>query len=336
MMQQSLTCLCEPVRRTAYLQEGGCSEAISSPRSPQSQAPLRRLFFFIFVASMSLFLFSCAEPVDSDLPDGPQIPSIDSDSNISIVTWNIENFPQLGSRTTDRVELIMDSLDADFYCLQEIQDKGALEDIVDNLNRYSVIISDETSFMHLAIVYKQDSFLPVFTESLFARDDYNFASRPPLLVSFLYEYGGREQTLNIIDVHMKCCNDGVERRHQASAMLNDYLSNKMAWGDSNFVISGDWNDDIYDPDNSGQYSFEAFLDDDNFRFVTDSLAATGAAKDASYPSYGSLIDNILISRSLFDEEKHSTVSTIRLDEVFGDYGSAVSDHRPVVWSFKPQ
>ncbi|MBT4714859.1 MAG: hypothetical protein HOB84_08805 [Candidatus Marinimicrobia bacterium] len=291
----------------------------------------------LIIVPILAFLSTCAEPVDSNLPTGPQIPSIDSDATISIVTWNIENFPQRGTRTTDRVEMIMDSLDADFYCLQEIQDKGALEDIVDQLDQYSVIISDETSFMHLAIVYKQDSFLPVFTENLFASNDYNFAGRPPLLVSFLYEYEGREQILNLIDVHMKCCNDGAERRHQASILLNDYLRNKMAWGDSNFVVPGDWNDAIYDGDDSGQYSFEAFLNDgDNFRFATDSLAATGAAWDASYPSYPSFIDHILISRSLFDEEQHSSISTIRLDEVFGDYSSVVSDHRPVVWSFKPQ
>lgn len=312
------------------------SKAISSPRSPQFLSPHRSLFCHSFVAIILLFLFSCAEPVDSALPTGPQIPSVDDDARISIVTWNIENFPQQGTRTTDRVSLILDSLDADFYCLQEIQDKGALQDIIDQLDRYSVVISDETSFMHLAIVYKQGLFLPIHTENIFAHDDYNFASRPPLLVSFLYEYGGVEHNLNIVDVHMKCCNDGIERRHQASLMLNEYLSNKMAWGDSNFVVSGDWNDDIHDPDNSGQYSFEAFLnDDDHFHFVTDSLASTRAARDFSYPSYGSFIDNILISRSLFDEERISSISTILLDQVFGDYSSVVSDHRPVVWSFKP-
>ena len=80
-------------------------------------------------------MIGCAEPVESDLPTGPQIPSIDSDANISIVTWNIENFPQQGARTTARVELIMDSLDADIYCLQEIQDKAALENIVDQLQK---------------------------------------------------------------------------------------------------------------------------------------------------------------------------------------------------------
>lgn len=311
------------------------SKALSASRHPLFFAHWRGLS--LFTLFMSFLLATCAEPTASEIPIGPQIPSVDSDATVSIVTWNIENFPQLGNRTTGRVEQVMDSLNADFYCLQEIQDKDALQSIVDALDQYSVIISDETSFMHLAIVYKQDSFLPIVTESIYANDDYNFASRPPLLVSFLYNHGSKEQVLNIINVHMKCCNDGVERRHRASQMLHDYLTNKMAWGDSNFVIPGDWNDDIYDVDNSGQYSFEAFLEDtQNFSFVTDSLASTGAARDATYPSYGSFIDNILISRSLFDEERNSTVATLRLDEIFGDYGSAVSDHRPVVWSFKPQ
>jgi len=295
---------------------------------------LRYMFLWLFIL---FFLFTCAEPTDSVIPSGPQIPSVDTDATVSIVTWNIENFPQAGTRTTSRVGQIMDSLNADFYCLQEIQDKGALTDIIDGLEQYDVIISDETSFMHLAIVYKQDSFLPVYQEDLFSRDDYNFASRPPLLVSFLYNQGSRQQVLNLINVHMKCCNDGIERRHQASQMLHDYLLNKMAWGDSNFVVPGDWNDDIHDGDNSGQYSFDAFLqDEDNFVFVTDSLASTGLDRDASYPGYGSFIDNILISKSLFDEERNGSVKTLRLDEVFGDYGTVVSDHRPVVWSFRPQ
>jgi len=281
-------------------------------------------------------LNSCAEPVDSSLPIGPQIPSIDDRASISIVSWNIQEFPQNGIKTIDRVELIMDSLDADFYCLQEIMDKGALQNIVDQLPQYSVVISDETSYMHLAIVYKQDSFLPLLAESLFEHNDYNFASRPPLLVQFAYEQDGLTQVLNLIDVHMKCCSDGVERRHDASTMLHEYLNDKRLAGDSNFVVAGDWNDDIYDNDGSGEYSFEAFLDDPgNFYFVTDSLASTGTASNASYPSYPSFIDNILISRSLFDEYSGSKVQTLRLDIVFGDYSSVVSDHRPVLWYYTP-
>ncbi len=282
------------------------------------------------------FLITCAEPVDSTIPIGPQIPSIDDSASITIITWNIQEFPQNGIRTTDRVELIMDSLDADFYCFQEIMDKGALQDIVEQLPQYSVIISDETSYMNLAIAYKQDSFVALQTESLFANDDYNFASRPPLLVQFAYEQEGVSQVLNLIDLHMKCCNDGIERRHNASIMLHNYLVDRQAAGDSNFVVVGDWNDDIHDSDSSGAYSFEAFLDDpENFYFVTDSLAALGTTSSSSYPSYPSFLDNIMISQSLFDEFTQSEVQTLRLDIVFGDYTSTVSDHRPVLWSFTP-
>ncbi|MEA3286637.1 MAG: hypothetical protein U9Q77_04605, partial [Candidatus Marinimicrobia bacterium] len=218
---------------------------------------IHRFVFTLLIAVSLIVLTTCAQPLEPKLPEPVTetppitISSIDDSARISIVTWNIEHFPQAGSKTTDRVELIMDSLDADFYCLQEIQNKGALGDIVDSLDQYSVIISDETSYLHLAIVYKQDFFLPVFTDNLFEHNDYNFASRPPLLVSFLYEQEGVEQVLNVIDVHMKCCNDGIERRHQASAMLHGYLTTMMAAGDSNFVIPGDWNDDIYDSDESG-------------------------------------------------------------------------------------
>ncbi len=243
------------------------------------------------------------------------------------------------TETTSRIKLIMDSLDADFYCLQEIEEKAPLINLVNDIEKYSVIISNDTWGDHLAIVYKHDSFLPLETTSLFRNDDYNFASRPPLMVSFGFEMEGKQQTLNLIDLHMKCCErepTDVERRHNASQMLYDYLQNARTYGDSNFVVVGDWNDDIHDPDSSGQYAFEAFLENpDSFIFVTDSLAATRSVSNASYPSWNSFLDNILISRSLFDEVIGSTVETLRLDQFFGDYSSVVSDHRPVLWSFTP-
>lgn len=291
---------------------------------------------FLPLVMLAVLLQHCAEPNEPKEDTGPVIPTIDDTASISIITWNIENFPQAGTETIERVELVLDSLDADFYCLQEIKDKNALKRIIDELDQYSVIISDETSFMHLAIVYKQDSFLPIQTTDIHASDDYNYAGRPPLWVNFRYEMNGNQQDLNLINVHMKCCNDGVERRHNASQMLHGYLSNEIAGGDSNFVIPGDWNDDMHDPDSSGAHSFEAFLSDPyNFYFVTDSLAKTRSLRNASYPGFTSLIDNILISRSLFDEFEPSRVRVLRLDEIFPDYSDVLSDHRPVLWSFKP-
>ncbi|MBT3252669.1 MAG: hypothetical protein HN995_02020 [Candidatus Marinimicrobia bacterium] len=299
---------------------------------------IRQILAIILMVWTLGLLVACAEPVDSDLPIGPQIPSIDSDANISIVTWNIENFPQMGNRTTERVELILDSLNADIYCLQEIDNKSDLDEIVDALDQYQVVHSSSDSYVR-SIVFKPSVLLFLGTTEILRSNSYEFAWRPPFLSSFLFSQNGKEQTLNIIDVHLKAFGDqeSIQRRHDACNLLHDYLSDAISLGDSNFVVAGDWNDDIHDTDNSGQYSFEAFLNDNtNFRFTTDSLSATGSVRDASYPSYPSFIDHILISRSLFDEERNSSISTIRLDEVFGDYSSVVSDHRPVAWSFKPQ
>lgn len=298
-------------------------------------------YYKLPLLSVLYFLITCAEPVASKLPDGPQIPAIDDSSMISIITWNIEQFDEsVTANTLDRVQLIMDSLDADFYCLQEIETKSPLINLVSELDRYSVIISDDTRYDHLAIVYKQDLFLPIITQSLFANDDYNYAGRPPLLINFAYISEGQEHYLNLINLHMKCCESepsDLERRHDASQMLYDYLHQMHAWGDSNFVVVGDWNDDIHDTDGSGQYAFQAFLDDPgNYKFVTDSLAATQSVNNATFPSWNSFLDNILISKSLFDENRSSEVRTLRLDEIFGDYSSVVSDHRPVMWSFEPK
>jgi endonuclease/exonuclease/phosphatase family metal-dependent hydrolase len=299
---------------------------------------LKKIHLSWLMATVVMVLYSCAEPVPSDLATGPQIPAIDGESSVSVITWNLKYFPQQSNRSEDRVRLIMDSLDADFYCVQEIFDRPSFDDVVDGLDRYDVIYSNH-DYLALAIVYKHASFLPAQITHLFENDDDNFAGRAPLFVSFLYEQNGKNQIINLINLHMKCCEEkpsDLQRRHDASNMMHDWMTTAMAWGDSNFVVVGDWNDDIYDPDGSGAYAFEALLDDpDNFEFITDSLAATRTAANASYPSWPSFLDNMLVSRSLFDEARQGLVRTLRLDEVFGDYTTVVSDHRPVLWRFVP-
>ena len=78
--------------------------------------------YLLPIVLLVFLLAHCAEPNDPVEDTGPDIPSIDDTSSISIVTWNIKNFPQSGGETVDRVQLVLDSLDADVYCLQEIQD----------------------------------------------------------------------------------------------------------------------------------------------------------------------------------------------------------------------
>lgn len=291
------------------------------------------------LALLGLLLWGCAEPLPPS-PPGPNIPSIDDLTTMSLVTWNIERMDDEFSNTTrTRVRQILDSLDADIYCLQEIERSSELQAIVDELPRYTAIISEDTGWDNLAIIYKHDVVGLLHYESLFVYDDYNFAGRPPQLGTFGFNMQGKDHLLNVINLHMKCCErspSDVERRHNASEMLHTYVTNAMAYNDSNFIMAGDWNDDMHDPDGSGLYAMEAFLEDpDNFLYVTDSLSETGSVQNASFPGWPSFLDHIMISRSLFDEFSQSRTEVLRLDEVFSDYSTHVSDHRPVLWSFTP-
>ena len=68
---------------------------------------------------------------------------------------------------------------------------------------------------------------------------------------------------------MKCCDSGLNRRKNASQMLYDYLSNEIDLGYSNFIVLGDWNDDL--KDNYGEHCFDPFFNDSRFYFVTKDI-----------------------------------------------------------------
>ena len=136
---------------------------------------------------------------------------------------------------------------------------------------------------------------------------------------------------------MKCCNSGLQRRKKASEMLHQYLSKEMDEGYSNFIVLGDWNDDL--KDDLDDHCFNPFLDDDRFFFVTEKIVDD--IYQATYPKepYISFLDHILVTKTLIpgiDEYQHYDVMTIRFDhymDSFSEYERLISDHFPVLLSF---
>ncbi len=297
------------------------------------------LFFALFI-----FISSCAKLIvpddkEKETDDVIIIPHLGGIESLEIMTWNIENFPKSGSRTIDRVAQVLDSIHADIYCLQEITDRNALDQVVAQLDGYRVIHDEDSYMIHLAIVYNSEFVYPTDTTLLFDRDDYYFASRPPLKVDFqslttdsiVYDF-------SVINLHMKCCGEtsDIYRRHEASQLLHDYVVDEIARGDTNILILGDWNDDFTDPDSSGRTSFESLLlDPDVGHYATWNLANSSSNYYDSYPGWPSFIDHIYISNALFNEESNSQVKCLRLDDYFSDYDAILSDHRPVGIIFEP-
>ena len=291
------------------------------------------------IATISLlyFLSACANPIEKEQnkSDGNNslLPDLDLQDGIEIVTWNIENFPKLGQRTIDSVASIITSLNADIYCLQEISNMSMFTDLAEVLDEYSYVASGATEYLNLVVLYKKNQFVVRSESNLFTDNMYEFAYRPPLRIEMTF-MGQNAIDFTLINMHLKCCDNGFNRRVSSSDILYHYLNSSVQAGILNHIVVGDWNDDISDP--YSENSFNIFLDDtENYKYVTYENALSGTNIHDSYPSYPSFIDHIMISKDLFDEFSNGDVQTLRLGDYISGYDEIISDHRPVVWRFTP-
>ncbi|NQV41693.1 MAG: hypothetical protein HQ506_04995 [Candidatus Marinimicrobia bacterium] len=259
------------------------------------------------------------------------VPNFNRDNYLDVVTWNMEWFPKSNDSTITAVAEIMQKVNADIYAVQEIGSLEQFAAMMDLLPTYGFQVTRQSSFFDQAVIYKKSVLAYVGREEPFAHSDYNFAGRPPLRVDFVWEVDGKREPVSIIDLHLKCCGNGLERRKKSVAELHEYLSLGMEMGEENIIVLGDWNDQI---DDVGVIqSFTAFLDDpNNFRFATDRIA--GDVEQASYPTWPSFLDHILIGKGFFDEfENNSTIQTLPVSDWLGsweEYELLISDHRPVL------
>ena len=261
--------------------------------------------------------------------DNWNIPSINTEEGLEIITWNCEFFPTANDSTISALSEAIKDLDADIIAFQEIRKPGWFEKLMQHLPDYDYVLSLQTSFMDLAIIYKNDIFKFKSHSELFVDNDYNFAGRPPLKVNLIHKLSGKE--FSLINLHMKCCDSGLNRRKEASKMLYNYIISDPFTYD-NSIILGDWNDDL--KDKPKEHCFTPFLNDHNFYFVTSEIVDD--ITQATYPKepYVSFLDHILISKKLIGSSSYQ-VSTIPIDEYMGSYETYetyISDHKPVLLS----
>jgi endonuclease/exonuclease/phosphatase family metal-dependent hydrolase len=271
-------------------------------------------------------------------PSPIKVNSEGSANTLEIATWNLEHFPLNGNATIEKLASIIDQLDIDLYAIQEIENTGSFDSLVNSMDGYDGIYSDHTysdgSYQKTGIIFKQDIVTVLSNQLLFTSDGYAFP-RPPLLLHLQADKEGKRFDFYLVVIHLKAFGEteNVERRRAAALALKTYMDEKIAdphETEKDYIIAGDWNDEISDP--SDENAFQIFIDVPNvYRFLTDILA--GDTTNASYPSWGSLIDHILISEDCFSEYNGGTIKTIRLDDQYTEYGDYISDHRPVMAIF---
>ena len=278
----------------------------------------------IILLCFLMVIFSCAKNkvIDSS---GPSI-NIGTDSNLDIITWNIERFPKQGEITVERLLKIIDSMDVDIIAMQEIWGSGASSGF-DNLKNKLDGWGGYRKSSGLAYLYK----IEIVINDIYEINDLNEIIRTPYLLSI--NWNG--QDIYIINNHFKAFggSNNEQQRKTASEKIENYVNENL--GDENIIILGDLNDDLNDEDVN---VFQNFINDStNYKFV-DMDIAYGSSGNWSYPSWPSHLDHILITNELFDEFDNtgSTVQTIHIEDYFeggwSDYVKYVSDHRPVVLS----
>ncbi len=240
---------------------------------------------------------------------------------LTVVTWNVENFPNNGNTTLNLVQDIINNMDADIIALQEMDDITAFNSLANALPGWDGYLYDVRGGIELAYLFKTSEIVELSNLSIIFEVDRDPFPRQPVVVTAKH-ITGLEVTL--INLHLKCCNDGEARRGNASTLLKDYLDANMA--DKAVIVLGDYNDDIL----AGS-PFSNFINDgDNYLF-TDMEIAQGSNTNWSYPSWPSHIDHIMITDELFDN--HLYTETLKLNETVSGYYSNVSDHRPVASTF---
>ena len=268
--------------------------------------------------------------------DNWNFPNLNRNNSIEIITWNCEFFPHANDSTILALAEAVSDFNVDIIAFQELRRTGWFSKLMAYLPEYDFIVSKQASFMDLAIIYKNNMFELTRQIEPFAENDYNFAGRPPLQADLILTEDGKNIPLSVINLHMKCCDSGLERRKKASQMLHEYLDEHYD-EQSNIIVLGDWNDDT--KDSPGEHCFEPFFQDNRFYFTTQEIALDSS--QASYPNepYVSFLDHIMVSEKILPKGSQYDVQAILMGDFMGGYPiyeAYISDHLPVMLSFRLQ
>ncbi len=252
---------------------------------------------------------SCLLPLQSD--------------ELSVVTWNLKFFPTNGNTTLSVLKEMIENMDADVIAVQEINDIGDFNKVIASLCGWEGKIVNLSGSLDIGYIYKTSEIVS-FTPP---KSVVNAASPRPAVETTIVHKNGLKVTL--LNIHLKCCSgsSNVSRRRSASIAIKSYIDENLA--NENVIVLGDFNDDI---DLNLDTPFANFINDTNNYWFADTEISAGNSANWSYPSWPSMIDHILITNELMDNLIET--KTLKLKGCYSKYASDVSDHRPILATFK--
>jgi hypothetical protein len=258
-----------------------------------------------------------------------------NENSLEIATWNLKEFPYAGQATIDTAAILIRDLRFDIIGVNEITDTLAFDSLLVRLPGWAGIYapSYDGAYMKEGILYRTDQIQLSGVETLFWNQTYEFP-RPVLKAYVQAHLPSGYFDFYLLVLHLKAGSEAsdVSRRIAGMTRLKDYLDQYVPIAsDHDWVIIGDYNDNADDPLASN--IFRNFLDDTtHYRLLT--LPLVGNPYWASYPTYNSLIDHILVTIDCLTEYgSGGQTITIRIGDEYPRYSSIISDHRPVMSQF---
>lgn len=257
-----------------------------------------------------------------------------TDTTFEVLTWNLHVF-QDDFRRLDTLAILINDLDIDMVAFQEFSDTIAFYNLMARLPGWDGVFAPYDypgDYLKTAAIWRTDRVVAIYIEQLFVGYQYQFP-RPPIHIYATVTTGQNQFDFHLIDLHLKALSDEESRlrRQAAVLMLKAYLDvNVPNAPDRDWMVVGDWNDELDDPQNENVF-WPLLTDSLDYRFLT--LWMAGIDYWASYPSWPSLLDHIMIVSDANAEYGNGTTITLRLDDEYPNYRNRISDHRPVMSMF---
>jgi len=300
----------------------------------------------ILCASLIVALFGCGDdaaigdasdvgrdaPVDApdvDVPGDSARPPI-PEGALTIGTWNIEQLPKT-LHTIRHVAEIVDEEQIDLLGVQEIVEPEDFDALAAELPGYVNVITFGRTSLRVGFLYREERLEVTEIERLFLDDSWAFP-RAVLKARVLDRETGFDFVFLVLHLKAQIDDESRMRRELAIEALDAWLTAQLAaGGEQDFVVLGDYNDELTDA--SEQNVYGAFLEaPERYHFLT--LAAEEAGGHTYLP-FDAMIDHILITSDALDEYGEGTTEVLELEHRIMYYEARVSDHRPVIARFVP-
>ncbi|RZJ50150.1 MAG: T9SS type A sorting domain-containing protein, partial [Flavobacterium sp.] len=285
-------------------------------------------------------------------------------------TDGVEFGPTDDALQIDNVAKVMNKLNADVYVVQEVSDDPSIDALIQkiNINGKTFDKTTSTSWSYsfeapdpnfppqkLVVLYNTQTTTVKNTRVMFKKlyDDVRagtvtlpnypggngssfFSSgRLPYMVKIETNIGGVKKEINLIDLHARA-NSGSDiarynmRKYDAE-LLKDSLD--VYYPNSNFMILGDFNDDVKASVIEGQPSSYQKIVEDTERYnpITLGISQAGAY---SFLSSGGFLDHIVISNELTDDYVPNSIAVYDPRNDIASYTTTTSDHGPVIARFE--